>query len=171
LAVNVYEGLFIFDSNRYGRDQSGVSGQLDTIISEVGGEVLATRLWEERRLAYPIKRQRKGTYWLTYFRLDSEQVKTINRRFQLSDSILRSLVLKVDPRIVDTLVSHALPKPEAEKPTPKPAAVDGDAKAEKKDDAKGEAKDDAKSEVKVEAEGDATQKTGAEDQETSVTSS
>lgn len=122
MAVNAYEGLFIFDSNRYGRDPAGVSGQLETVIKEAGGEVLASRLWEERRLAYPIKRQRKGTYWLTYFKLDSLEIKNINRQFELSDTILRSLVLKVDPRILETLVSHATAKPEAPKPAPEPAA-------------------------------------------------
>lgn len=124
MAVNAYEGLFIFDSNRYGRDPAGISGQLETVITEAGGEVLASRLWEERRLAYPIKRQRKGTYWLTYFKLDSLEIKNINRQFELSDSILRSLVLKVDPRILDTLVAHASAKPESAKPTPE--VVDGE---------------------------------------------
>ncbi len=160
MAVNVYEGLFIFDSNRYGRDPSGVSGQLETIISEVGGEIMATRLWEERRLAYPIKRQRKGTYWLAYFQLDSGQVKAVNRRFELSDSILRSLILKVDPRLVEPLVSHASAKPEEAKPAPKPAAAEGDTAS---NDAKDAAKD---GDAKVEE----PQKTGAEDQETTVTS-
>ena len=38
------------------------------MIEEAGGEMLVSRLWEERRLAYPIEGHRKGTYWLTYFR-------------------------------------------------------------------------------------------------------
>lgn len=126
MAVNVYEGLFIFDSNRYGRDPGGVSGQLETTITEAGGEILASRLWEERRLAYPIKRQRKGTYWLAYFRLDSAEVKAMNRQFELSDTILRALVLKVDPRIVEMLVSHATAKPESEKPASKPPRATDD---------------------------------------------
>ncbi len=104
---NVYEGLFIFDSNRYSRDPVGVSGQITELVTKLGGEVLVSRLWEERRLAYPINGQRKGTYWLTYFKLDSSQLTTLERDLQLSESILRSLTLKVDARIVDALVSHA----------------------------------------------------------------
>ena len=69
--------------------------------------MLVSRLWEERRLAYPIKGHRKGTYWLTYFRVDSSRLTELNRECILSESILRSLVLKVDPRIVDALVAHA----------------------------------------------------------------
>jgi len=107
LAQHVYEGLFIFDSNRYARDPGGVSGQVAEFIRKCGGEMIVSRLWEERRLAYPINGQRKGTYWLSYFKLDSRQLATIERDCQLSESVLRCLLLKVDPRMVDPLVSHA----------------------------------------------------------------
>jgi small subunit ribosomal protein S6 len=121
LAANVYEGMFILDSNRYGRDSDAVSAQIQEIVEKAGGQLLVHRLWEERRLAYPIKGQRKGTYWLTYFRLDSNQLSAVRRQFQLSDNILRMLLLRVDPRIVDALVAHAqsatfTPAPEAVAP-------------------------------------------------------
>ena len=104
----VYECLSILDSNRYSRDQAGVSGQLAELVTKHGGEILASRLWEERRLAYPINGQRKGTYWLTYFKLDSVKLTELKGDVRLSESILRTLFLKVDPRIAETLVSHAL---------------------------------------------------------------
>jgi len=107
LAENVYEGMYILDTNRYGRDPEGVSGQIPKMIEEAGGEILVSQLWEERRLAYPVKGHRKATYWLTYFRLDSGRLDRIRRQAQLSESILRVLFLKVDPRIVDALVAHA----------------------------------------------------------------
>lgn len=107
MADIVYEGMFILDANRYARDAEGVSRLVSSIIQEAGGEILVSRLWEERRLAYPIKGQRKGVYWLTYFRLSSSRLADIERRVQITDEILRALMLKVDPRIVETLVAHA----------------------------------------------------------------
>lgn len=108
MALNAYEGLFIFDSNRYSRDPGGVSAQVADFVQKLGGEVLVSRLWEERRLAYPINGQRKGTYWLAYFRLEGTHLTTFERECQLSESIMRSMVIKIDPRIIDALVSHAL---------------------------------------------------------------
>ena len=78
------------------------------MVEKLGGEMLVSRLWEERRLAYPIKGQRKGTYWLTYFRLDSTRLVDLRRQCQITDDILRVLFLKVEPRIVDALVAHAV---------------------------------------------------------------
>jgi small subunit ribosomal protein S6 len=103
--------MFILDANRYSRDAASVSGQIPELIAAAGGEMLASRLWEERRLAYSIDGHRKGTYWLTYFKLDSGGLAGLTRQCQLSDSILRTLFLKVDPRITDALVSHALADP------------------------------------------------------------
>ena len=126
MAENVYEGLFIFDSNRYARDPAGVSGQIAAMVTKYQGTILAGRLWEERRLAYPINGQRKGTYWLAYFRLDSSHLDDMRRDCKINDSILRELVLKVDPRIVDALVAHtqsATDAAKARRPAPAPAAV------------------------------------------------
>jgi small subunit ribosomal protein S6 len=107
LADIVYEGMFILDANLYARDPDGVSGQISAMIQETGGEILVSRFWEERRLAYPIQGHRKGVYWLTYFRIKSERLIEIQRRCQLTESVLRFLFLKVDARIVDALVNHA----------------------------------------------------------------
>ena len=139
---NVYECLFIFDSNRYARDPNKVSSAIPAMVEELNGEILANRLWNEQRLAYPIKGQRKGTYWLTYFRLDSDRVTEFNRACRLNDNILRNLTLKVDPRLVDALVSHAqgTTTPAADDKPDKPeTAPAADTNAAKEEPAKEEA--------------------------------
>jgi small subunit ribosomal protein S6 len=127
LTKNVYEGMFIFDANRYTRDPAGVPRQVEELIRRQGGEILVSRLWTEQKLAYPIKGQSKGTYWLTYFRMESGGLAELNHQVRLNDNVLRSLVLKIDPRLVDAMVSHAAPEASSE-----PAA---DEKADTKTDA------------------------------------
>ena len=107
MTENVYEGLFILNSELYARNPEEISGQIAKFVSDVGGEVLLSRLWDERRLAYPIKGHRRGTYWLSYFKLDSAKVKELNRQCQITESFLRFLFLKLDPKLVDTIVEHA----------------------------------------------------------------
>ena len=120
----VYEGLFLLDSNRYARDPSGVPAQIGETIKKHGGEMLASRLWSEQKLAYPINGHRKGTYWLTYFKIDGDKLSGINRQFQLNDAVLRNLVLAVDERLADTLVQHAVQGKSGEtKPSPAGASA------------------------------------------------
>lgn len=108
MAENVYEGLVILDSNRYARDAAGTSGKVAAIVEKCGGTVLVSRIWDERRLAYPIGPHRKGTYWLTYFRVDSLQLAAIRRELQLADEVVRSLILKIHPGLVDDMLRHAV---------------------------------------------------------------
>lgn len=129
MAEHVYEGMFILDSNKYGRDPAGVSGQIPEMIEKLGGSILANRLWEDRRLAYPIGQHRKGTYWLTYFKLDSAKTDELNRDLRLNDNVIRSLLLKVEPRLVDVLVQHALAGPAAMRRA-EPVAVEAVAEVE-----------------------------------------
>jgi len=107
LAQNFYEGLYILDSNRFARDPDGVVQQITDALTGCGAEILVSRLWEERRLAYPIKKQRRGTYWLIYFKMESTRLGEVNRRLQLVSDILRFMHIKIDPRIIDVLVEHA----------------------------------------------------------------
>jgi len=111
----VYEGMFILDAGRYGRDPGGVTQQVADLITGNGGTLLAARLWDERKLAYPIKGHKKGVYWLTYFQMPAEGLVTLERQCEISDEVLRKLVLRVDERIADALVQHALSSGEAGK--------------------------------------------------------
>jgi small subunit ribosomal protein S6 len=77
------------------------------MIEQSGGQVLVSRLWNEQRLAYPIEGHRKGAYWLTYFSMETNKVVDFNRACRLNENVVRNLTLRVDPRLVDTLVAHA----------------------------------------------------------------
>ncbi len=107
MAQNVYECMFILDANRYARDPNNVAGTIPQMVEKCGGEMLASRLYNEQKLAYPINGQRKGAYWLSYFRMEGESVAKFNRECQLNNFVLRNLTLKIDSRLVDALVSHA----------------------------------------------------------------
>jgi len=123
LAQNVYECMLIYDPNSYARDPAGVGNKITKMVGNCGGEVLVSRLWNEQKLAFPIKGHRKGTYWLSYFRLDSTKLTEFKRACRLEDDIIRSLTLRVDPRLVDTLVAHAKGERIMPRPVEEPAAV------------------------------------------------
>lgn len=131
MADNVYECMFIFNANAYARNPAGAANSVDELVSSHGGEMLASRLWNEQKLAYPIKGHRKGAYWLAYFRIDGSKMVKFNRACQLNDTILRHLAIKLDPRLVEPMVAVAKgeapaaaePSPESDAADKKPAAV------------------------------------------------
>jgi small subunit ribosomal protein S6 len=119
--------MFILDPTKYSRDPAGSAQQVSDIITQHGGTILAARLWDERKLAYPIKGHKKGIYWLTYFKMPCGNLTALERQCEITDEIIRKLVLKVDDRIADALVQHALAgeatiKRATTAPAPAPAA-------------------------------------------------
>jgi small subunit ribosomal protein S6 len=107
LAQNVYECMVILDPNKYAQDPGKLGGTIADLVGKFGGEVLVSRLWNEQKLAYPIDGHKKGAYWLTYFRIDSGKLADFNREIRINETILRSMTLKVEPRLVEALVEHA----------------------------------------------------------------
>ena len=102
-----YEGMFILDANKLARDREGLPSTLMGLIESAGGEIEVSRLWEERRLAYPIKGQRKGAYWITYFRMPTDKVTELTRQCELEEGILRQLFVRLPDALVDAILEHA----------------------------------------------------------------
>lgn len=126
MTEHVYECMFILDTEQYNRNPEEVPGQIVKAIEELGGTVRVSRVWgEERKLTFPIKKRKRGVYWLVYYRLDTEKTKELNRQFRLMNSVLRFLPIVIDERLEEALVNHALDPPKPVDPEVKPS-TDGD---------------------------------------------
>jgi len=99
--LTYYEGMFLLDPADAARNWDDLKGHVLDLISKHGGEVLYTERWQDRKLAYEIKGRRKGTYLLTYFQAEGEAVADIRRDAQLSDRILRVLILRNDRALAE----------------------------------------------------------------------
>jgi small subunit ribosomal protein S6 len=107
MSANVYECMFLLDTNKVAGDVPAAAKQIHTILEKNAAEILASRPWDERRLAYPVSGHKKGLYYLTYFRSEGKNLLDIERDVALNEMILRSLVLQVDPKHVDTMLAIA----------------------------------------------------------------
>jgi small subunit ribosomal protein S6 len=65
-------------------------------ISADQGQVVKVDQWGRRRLAYPINKQREGFYVFMQVQLEPASVKGIERNLELSEDILRYLIVRVD---------------------------------------------------------------------------
>jgi small subunit ribosomal protein S6 len=98
----LYEGMFLVDTG----DASmwdDLTAHLDGILARHGAEVIGLARWDERKLAYPIAKRKRGTYVLAFFALaDTDGLREMERDCQLSEKVLRVLFLRADHfRIAD----------------------------------------------------------------------
>ena len=120
MPVNTYEGMFLLDSTKVAASWDDSVRHVHDILNKHESEIVASRQWDERRLAYPVEGHKKGTYLLTYFKTEGAQLKEIVADCHLSDVVIRELILKVHPKLVDHLVTQAMtsnPNAEAEEAT------------------------------------------------------
>jgi small subunit ribosomal protein S6 len=107
MPVNSYECLFLLDPTKTATDLDGVRAQLHQTLEKHGAEILASRKWDDRKLAYPIKGHKKGLYYLTYFKADSKKISELEGDFRLSEVILRHMVSVIDPKWNDEMLAVA----------------------------------------------------------------
>lgn len=107
MRTNVYECMFILDTTKVAGDVPAADKQLRAMLERHHAQVLISRPWDERRLTYPVKNQKKGLYYLTYFSTESQNVVGIEQDCALNEMILRMLILRIDPKMVDLMLDVA----------------------------------------------------------------
>jgi small subunit ribosomal protein S6 len=116
--------MFLVDSALAAQDWQKILNELQRILDRAEAEVVSQKKWDERRLCYDIQGKSRGTYILIYFNCDTEKVKGIERDVQLSELIIRTLILRTDRMSTEDM----------EKPTPlETEAADEDQKPRPED--------------------------------------
>lgn len=92
----LYEAMFLVDSAKAASDWNGIQKVIAKILERADGEVVSIKKWDERKLAYEIRGHSRGTYVLCYFRGDGKRNAEIERSVQLSEQIIRVLILCAD---------------------------------------------------------------------------
>jgi small subunit ribosomal protein S6 len=92
----IYEIMYLLDNNAVRAGWKEAKAAATGLIEKHGGRVLAARRWDERKLAYPIRQRRRGTYLLAHGELAAAGVATLRRELDLTESVLRYLILQVD---------------------------------------------------------------------------
>ena len=119
----LYEALFLVDSGEAASDWQGINDHVKKIMERNEAEILSIRKWDERPLAYPIMGRKRGTYILVYFNALCAKLSVIERDTQLSERILRVIILRGD-HITPEDMAKDTPAILAEKHLIKPVAVE-----------------------------------------------
>lgn len=90
-----YEAMFML-SQGVAAELAGAIEHIKEVLSRGHAEIVAMRKWDERRLAYEIKGQKRAYYVLVYFKAPGNQISHIERDCNLSEKIMRTLILRAD---------------------------------------------------------------------------
>lgn len=91
-----YEIMFIVKTTMESEKIKSTIENMKKIITDGKGKIVETKEMGERKLAYPIKKELNGYYYVLKVEATSEVVSEFDRRASIDEAILRHLIIKLD---------------------------------------------------------------------------
>ena len=97
---NLYETVIVTSAKLGEEGSAALVERFKALIAE-HGTVQSVDDWGKRRFAYPIQKQTEGYYTLINFESSPAFTAELDRRYQITDGIMRTISVKRDPRHVN----------------------------------------------------------------------
>ncbi len=107
--INSYETLFIVDPT-IGDDAVKAAVEKFTALIAANGTISEVNEWGKRRLKYPINDINEGYYVVVNFKSEPAFPAELERLFNINDAIMRSIVVKLDEKVMAKVVAAAAAK-------------------------------------------------------------
>jgi len=115
----IYESICIINPNLSDEETAGVIKKMQDVVAKQGGEMLKYEDWGKKKLAYEIKKHKRGHYAFFQFKAAPTAVSELERTYKLTDSIIKFLTVKLEKE----LRTRPAPKPK-KKDAAKPAVAE-----------------------------------------------
>ena len=97
--INSYETLFIVNCENGEEAVKATVDKFTGLVAE-NGTVESVNEWGKRRLAYPINDIPEGYYVVVNFKSEASFPAELDRIFNIDENIMRSVIVKIDPKKV-----------------------------------------------------------------------
>jgi len=117
LTTRNYEMMFVVGADLGEEQLDALLQRVQRYLETAQAEVFSTKSWGLRRLAYTLKGQREGRYYLAQFAAPTQTINDLDRSMRLIEEVLRHIIVQIDK--VEMPESPEEPSPaEAEAPAP-----------------------------------------------------
>ena len=91
-----YEIMFIVKNTIDDEAVKAVADSLQSIITTGKGKIIEFKEMGKRKLAYPIKKELTGTYYVMTVEANHETIKEFDRKVSINENVLRHLPIKIE---------------------------------------------------------------------------
>ena len=93
--MNKYETVMILDCNISEEDRKNAIEKIKNYI-EKNGEIRKIEDMGKRKLAYEVKKNKEGYYYIIEFTTNPENIAELERIYRITDEILKFIVVRQD---------------------------------------------------------------------------
>ena len=95
--MNHYETLYIVHpAIEMGRLKDAIESVKNLITNNKNNTILYTEIWGKKKLAYPVEKQKYGTYVLVQYSGDGKTITTCNTEMEHNPNILAYITVKIN---------------------------------------------------------------------------
>jgi len=94
--MNLYENIFIGRQDLSQQQMEALGVNLCLFVTQNGGEVIRSEYCGFRNLAYPIKKNHKGHYYIIQMKANGPLIAELGRIMRINEDIIRQLIVRVD---------------------------------------------------------------------------
>ena len=91
-----YELIFIVHPDLDENATNDLAERVKDWITEAGGTIDKVDPWGKRKLAYPIRKQNEGQYFLMFIQIAPSFVTELERNLRFLEPVMRFLITAVD---------------------------------------------------------------------------
>jgi len=105
--LNHYESIFILSPAIDEAESERVSQRMQEVVRSNGGEVAKVEKWGKRKLAYTVRKHKKGEYVLLYFTGGAATVAELERNFKMTDAVIKYMTVRLEKEAIANAARQA----------------------------------------------------------------
>lgn len=94
--MQLYESIFVIRPSLSDEATSQIIEKMKGVLEKSGASLLKFENWGKKRLAYEVKRERKGTFVYVNFKSEGSVVSELERSYRLEDSVIKFLTVRLE---------------------------------------------------------------------------
>lgn len=123
--MRAYELMIILDPEVDDRNIAPTLDRFLKVVKDAGGTIENVDIWGKRRLAYEINKRSEGVYAVINMTTEPDVAKELDRQLGLSESVLRTKLLRPDPKALARRAAADAKRAAADARRPRPDSKPG----------------------------------------------
>jgi small subunit ribosomal protein S6 len=95
----IYESIFIINPNLTDEETAGIIKKMQDVVTKQGGEMLKFEDWGKKKLAYEVKKQKRGHYAFFQFKSAPAAVSELERTYKMTDTVIKFITVKLEKEL------------------------------------------------------------------------
>jgi small subunit ribosomal protein S6 len=99
--MRTYENIMIVHPDKVADEYNAVVEKFKGVLADLNANLLKVDEWGVRKLAYPVKKQGRGSYVLTIFEADPTIIDEYERRLRLDEAVIKFQTVLLEKGFVE----------------------------------------------------------------------